>query len=575
MSDGGESWSARVSPSEARSPAPAIGADGLTAALFAAAVALSLIAMLWRLWVEPFDHGYTRYALIAAEMIRSGDWVVERIADKLYFDKPPLQPWLIALPMWWTGSTGGAVQHVPNTIAWAALLGFTYAFGRRWLGERRAAIAAAGVLATSLAFVSLVRDNRLDPLFAAFLTGSFYHAEGFLDAASRRRRLGTALPSWTLLALATLTKGPLALMLFALVIGSYAAWTRRLRRLLAPEFFAGLALFAALVAIWPVQLVRELGLAHTLEALRATALTTRRGGPLYYAIDLPKRFLPWTLLLPAVGAWLATARPALGGAPWPRFALCWLLGVLVPLHFSEAKHYRYALPALPALALLVVALFRLPAARAGATPGSLQARLEVAGLGLPLALLGAAALVSPLALWLRPEAHGTRAVAALPALAGVGAAAWLGLRALRCGERRRAFELTLVGATFTLALWDGARAFDFIAMSEQSDAARAALAPLARGAPARSLHLRADLRATTVLATSRLIEASESAEAVAAWLREMPDRTGFVLTNETGAAQLAATAGVTVARREPLELHHRKLVLLELGPGPPEAAPQG
>jgi len=111
-------------------------------------------------------------------------------------------------------------------------------------------------------------------------------------------------------------------MLFALVIGSYAAWTRRLRRLLAPEFFAGLALFAALVAIWPVQLVRELGLAHTLEALRATALTTRRGGPLYYAIDLPKRFLPWTLLLPAVGAWLATVR--------------WLSGSIVPTILMHA-----------------------------------------------------------------------------------------------------------------------------------------------------------------------------------------------------------------------------------------------
>jgi len=561
-------WSARASPSEPRSPALAAGAEPLAAGLLVAAVALSLLAMLWRLHAEPFDHGYTRYAMIAAEMIRSGDWIVQRLAGDLYFNKPPLQAWLIAAGMWFAGSTSGGVQHLPNAIAWAASLGWTYLFGQRWFGRARPALAAAWVLATSLAFLSLVRDKRIDPLFAALLTGSFYFAEGFLaDPARQSRRWGFALGAWTLLALATLTKGPLAVLFFALVVGSYAAWTGRLRRLVSRESLAGLSLFLALVAVWPILLVRELGLAPTLELLHATDLTTRTGGPLYYGFDLPMRFLPWSLLLPAVIAWLVTARPQ-RSSPGLRFALCWLLGIAIPLHFSESKHYRYALPLFPALALLVVALWHHPAVRARATPGSWQARFEVVGLGAPLALLLAAAALSPLALWLRPEWRIAASAAALPVI-GVGAAAWLGLRDLRRGARLRAFELLLAAVTLTFAIHDGARSFDFAARSRRSELALAALTPVARGAPVRGLRLDRERRGTLLLATSRLIEASERPDEVAAWLRGTAGGRGLVVTDDQGAAQLSDTAGVEVQRREPVELDRYKLVLLEVALGAP------
>lgn len=51
--------------------------ESFASVLLPAALALSVLVLLWRLFVEPFDHGYTRYASIAAEMIRSGDWIVQ------------------------------------------------------------------------------------------------------------------------------------------------------------------------------------------------------------------------------------------------------------------------------------------------------------------------------------------------------------------------------------------------------------------------------------------------------------------------------------------------------------------
>jgi hypothetical protein len=277
------------------------------------------------------------------------------------------------------------------------------------------------------------------------------------------------------------------------------------------------------------------------------------------------RFLPWSLLLPAALAWLVTARPQ-RESPALRFALCWLLGILIPLHFSGARHYRYALPLFPALALFVVALWHHPAARARATPGTWQGRFEVAGLGAPLALLLAAAALSPLALLLRPEWLVAASAAALPVI-GVGAAAWLGLRSLRQGERARAFEGMLAAVALAFAIYDGARSFDFAARRGRSEAAQAALAPVAGGAPALGFRLDRESRGTVLLATSRLVEPAESPEQVAAWLRGTRDGRGFVITDKRGATQLSDTAGVEVQRREPIELQRRELVLLELALG--------
>jgi 4-amino-4-deoxy-L-arabinose transferase-like glycosyltransferase len=280
-------------------------AEPLASLLLPSALALSGLALLWRMFAEPFDHGYTRYASIAAEMIRSGDWIVQRHDGQLYLDKPPLQMWLIAVAMRLGGSAGvGPARPERDRLAGRAGL---HVLVRAAL-VRRAARRSLRALLPGRGFVFLVREKRIDPLFSGCLTGSFYFAYRFLVDADSRRALVPALATSVLL-LATLTKGPLALLFFTLVAGSFAAWTGRLRRLASLESLAAGALLLGLVAVWPIGVVRELGLAQALAALRATELTTRTGGPLYYLKELPLRFLPWSLLLPAAGAWLVKARP--------------------------------------------------------------------------------------------------------------------------------------------------------------------------------------------------------------------------------------------------------------------------
>jgi 4-amino-4-deoxy-L-arabinose transferase-like glycosyltransferase len=132
--------------------------------LLIATLALSSLALLWRFAAEPIEHGYTRYAGLAAEMLRSGDWIVMRAAGQLYLNKPPLYVWLIAAPMSLLGRTSALAQHAPDVLAFPLTLGFTWAFARRWFGSSRAGLSAALVLASSVGFSFLTRGKRIDPL---------------------------------------------------------------------------------------------------------------------------------------------------------------------------------------------------------------------------------------------------------------------------------------------------------------------------------------------------------------------------------------------------------------------------
>jgi hypothetical protein len=53
---------------------------------------------------DPWPADEPRFALVAQDMLRSGDWLIPRIGGDLYADKPPLYFWLMAASMAITGS---------------------------------------------------------------------------------------------------------------------------------------------------------------------------------------------------------------------------------------------------------------------------------------------------------------------------------------------------------------------------------------------------------------------------------------------------------------------------------------
>jgi len=518
------------------------------------ALALSALSLLWRFSVEPFEYGYTRYAGLAAEMLRSGDWVVMRAGGHLYLSKPPLYVWLIAAPMALLGRTSSFAQHVPDVLAIGFSLGFTWAFARHWFGGRSAGPCAALVLATSVGFAFLARGKRIDPLFTAWLTGSLYFAwRAFEASVSRRERICATLGSYLLLVLAVLTKGPLALALYALVIVPYAIWQRRIRQLASREGLGGLALLLVGVGIWPALVIRELGFAEVLAHLSEVQIS-RLGSPLYYAGQLPYHLLPWSAFLPALVLSLWAARPLRGSTPPTSlaFALCWVAGVLLPLQFSHHKHYRYALPVFPVFALGVVALWHSRAA-AGlrASGGAWGHWLATVPLLLLLVAAAIAAVGVPFALALHPEWL-EFAPCVAPPLAGAGLVGFLGLRRfVRTRDARCTLERALVAVSLAFVAADGAFT-RFAANPERHAAVLAAFVPVMRGEPALGYRLGLGAWSRVLLVSGIGVESCSSAKEAISWLHAVPGGEGWILTSRKASGRILRNPGFAVGG-EPIE----------------------
>src|SRR6478672_9021762 len=53
---------------------------------------------------DPWPADEPRFALIARDMLATGDWLIPRVGGDLYPDKPPFYFWLMAVSMALTGS---------------------------------------------------------------------------------------------------------------------------------------------------------------------------------------------------------------------------------------------------------------------------------------------------------------------------------------------------------------------------------------------------------------------------------------------------------------------------------------
>jgi 4-amino-4-deoxy-L-arabinose transferase-like glycosyltransferase len=560
------------------------GVHGRIDRLAAGAALLAAGALLWRMASEPFDHGYVRYLGIADSMVRNGDWVTPRLLGEPYLVKPPLFLWIVAIPIALLRTTPSWAGHFPNLVALALLLLFGARLATRIFERREAGWLAALVLATTFEFFQFLRDKRLDPLFAAFLLGAFAFQWDAFRASSGRARWVATLAAWGCVALATLVKGPLALVFFLGSVALFAVWTRRLREWLGRETACGLLLCLAACAIWPLLLLRDVGIDELRRSFAGHKLISRFGGPLHYLRDLPVQGLPWSLLFPALALHLVRERPdrESQGLRYllSSFAICFGL-----LHLSSAKHSRYLLPAFGPLSLLLLALVW--GAR-GEAPrlGPWSVRLRDGALRLGSRALAALLLVAPFALagmavasslGLGRARHFVVDARLLPvgALAlACAAGTWAARRRLGDPEPRvrfAAFGLLALGA---LALFDGLRACE-LGREDRRPALEARLAPVAAGEPAALLGLREAPQLLVPLLVRRDLPRFQAPpELLAAAARE-GWRELWVVTDRRGEEALAGAAGVELEPASRLEIARAKLRLLRLRIGPGAAGGDG
>jgi|UniRef100_A0A7C3SLB2 4-amino-4-deoxy-L-arabinose transferase-like glycosyltransferase len=288
-----------------------------------------------------------RYAEIAREMLLLKDWVTPQLNFLPYLEKPPLVYWLTALSFQAFGLTEGAARLPAAASALAGVL-LLYFLGKT-LWNPQTGFRSALILATSGGYVILGRLIILDMPLTLFL--SLGIVLGYLAYIREQRPL--LFWAYLALALALLIKGPVALMLAALVWGIWTLLDRRhpLTFWLHP---LGLAILALLALPWFVLMSMKypgflrffLGEQHV---GRYVAGSIHKNPFYYYVPVLFGLMLPWGWLLP----WSLGRLRQAGARGHRLFLLIWAGVILLFFTISGGKLAPYILPALPPLALLL------------------------------------------------------------------------------------------------------------------------------------------------------------------------------------------------------------------------------
>jgi 4-amino-4-deoxy-L-arabinose transferase-like glycosyltransferase len=296
-----------------------------------------------------------RYARVAVEMQRAGEWVSPTLQGTPWLEKPPLYYWLAGAAFRVLGETETAAR-LPAVLALLLMTGATALVAARLHGAG-AGLHAGFAVGTCLLAFAYGRAASMDMLLAACVTAATgLVALRVLGIAGR-----AALPAaGVFVGLALVAKGPLGLLLPAIAVGAFllvardrAAWDRLVRPFWMLALAAALAALVALpwyLAAWRAhgrEFVDVFLLNHNLQ--RFTSTIHRHPGPIvYYVPVLLAGLFPWAGLVPAA---LGAARPR--GSRADLFVLCWLLLPFAFFSFAGSKLPGYILPCLPPLAILV------------------------------------------------------------------------------------------------------------------------------------------------------------------------------------------------------------------------------
>ncbi len=311
-------------------------------ALLVAAAAL----LLWHLGgYGLWESTEARYAEIAARMVRSGDWMTPRLNHIVHFDKPPFAYWATAAGMTVFGIDEFGAR-IGLLVAALVVLTVTY----RWAAAAtpRAGLYALLCLLSAPLFLALARSVTSDLYLTMWVVLA---ADGARRGTGPTPARGWRWLAWAALGAGFLTKGHVMLLWTVLPALAWAAWSgnwSRLRRLWDP-FGAVLAIAIALpwyissIARHPELVDFWLGL-QTVGRV-ASPYEGERQPISFFVVTIAWAAGPW--IVPAVLE-LVRRRPR----PNIPYVVVWAVVPLLVFSFFPTKRVNYALPMLPAVALL-------------------------------------------------------------------------------------------------------------------------------------------------------------------------------------------------------------------------------
>ena len=292
-------------------------------------------------------------ALVAAEMMQSSNYWLSTLNGRVYLAKPPVFPWMICITSLFSGEVTPVSARLASVLSAAALGLVLYLLSRRWIGARAAFMSALICLsAGEMLMKSPVAE--IDVNFTLWVAVALLY---FFKACEKPGNVSSWLLSYVFFGIATLTKGPPALMFYFGTVVPYLLIRKQSRLMIKPVNIAGVGLFFLIVAAWVFPVIRAVGWDEFSSILAGETVhrTFRYSFNLewifFYPVGLLAGFMPWTPLV------FLFFRKSLfkGDEAKDKFMLFCLVNVLATLilfSISPGRALRYILPVFPFLSCI-------------------------------------------------------------------------------------------------------------------------------------------------------------------------------------------------------------------------------
>jgi 4-amino-4-deoxy-L-arabinose transferase-like glycosyltransferase len=296
-------------------------------------VALSLL--LSPLQRELYVGDETKYGQVVREM-RAGAFFLPTLEGSPFTHKPPLHFWIVGALTYPFGLYSIWPYVIPSIAAFGLLL---------WLMQRWGGPMAAFVCGTSLMVWGSAQTARMDVSFTALLVLAAWLVQRSFD--------GERTLVWTgiVTGVAALIKGPMAPVI---IVGLVAFEALRRRQLPRDRWVLAMLAMLLVPLLWLVPAVliggeafwREIFFKQTVG--RAVGAWVHRSPPWFYLLRAPATLLPWFFLLVAALVAIYKRRDERA-----KFAVSWMLAVLVPYSLMSSKLDVYMMALIPPVALVV------------------------------------------------------------------------------------------------------------------------------------------------------------------------------------------------------------------------------
>lgn len=305
----------------------------------------------WITGLFDLDEGF--YGAVVGEMNRRHEWITPYFNGQPWFEKPILLYWLAKPTIGLLGPDLGA--RLPSVLCAIGVLVLVAWFVKRHFDEAISQMSVL-VLASSLLFVAIGRMMMTDMPLVLCLTAAFFTFWESLKGQHKMRL-------WTGLALGfgVLAKGPVALILFGIVMVWMWARHPELRKGFRGSWPLAFVVLIASISLWYVPAYLVNGQTFVQKFLIEQNVGRFTGGDaahtwdglqnyFYYIPILLLGMIPWSF-------WIPKAMLKRDGieAELRSYLITWSVVIFIFFTVSGAKLMHYVLPMFPAMAILIAA----------------------------------------------------------------------------------------------------------------------------------------------------------------------------------------------------------------------------